>query len=355
MTIVSKLLLTTCLFLTGIGCTQSQKKESITKIEGKAMTSAVLDTNWTAKVAKSNEEWAKFLTPSQFEIARRRGTERPFSSPLNDNKHEGIYYCVACHNPLYATATKFNSGTGWPSFWAPISSKSVAVGEDNSHGMVRDEVTCAKCDAHLGHVFSDGPKPTGQRYCMNGEVLKFEETQQLEKAIFAQGCFWCVEEIFEMVKGVEAVVSGYAGGKENNPTYEQVGSGSTGHAEAVEVLYDPKVVTYADLLKVYFNSGDITQVEGQGPDNGRQYRSILFYNSTTQKQQIEAAIQSLNQSGQYDAKVSIDVLPATKFYPAEDYHQDYVKLNPNQSYVKAVSIPRYKKAVAKFPELLKVK
>ncbi|NUO01155.1 MAG: peptide-methionine (S)-S-oxide reductase MsrA [Saprospiraceae bacterium] len=175
----------------------------------------------------------------------------------------------------------------------------------------------------------------------------------LEKIVVAQGCFWCVEEIFEAVKGVKSVVSGYSGGTEKNPTYEEVGSGSTSHAEAVEITYNPAEVSYEQLLKVYFNSGDITQVNGQGPDHGRQYRSIIFYNNDEQKKQVEAYIKKLEASGKYPAGIAVEVTPFTKFYPAEDYHQDFVKLNPNQGYVRAVSVPRFKKAIQHFPELLK--
>jgi methionine-R-sulfoxide reductase len=133
----------------------------------------VADTTWTEKVQKSEAEWKKILTPDQFEITRHQGTERPFSSPLEANEEEGYYFCISCANPLYSSATKFHSGTGWPSFWKPLATNSVAVAVDNSHGMVRDEVTCARCDAHLGHVFNDGPKPTGLRYCMDGFAMHF--------------------------------------------------------------------------------------------------------------------------------------------------------------------------------------
>jgi len=182
-------------------------------------------------------------------------------------------------------------------------------------------------------------------------VAQGKET--LAKVVFAQGCFWCVEEIFEAVKGVKAVVSGYSGGTEANPTYEEVGGGSTSHAEAVEITYNSEEISYEQLLKVYFHSGDITQVNGQGPDHGRQYRSIVFYNDATQKKQVEDYIKNLEASGKYSRKIAVEIAPFTKFYPAEDYHQDFVKRNPNQGYVRGVSIPRYKKAIQHFPELLR--
>jgi peptide methionine sulfoxide reductase msrA/msrB len=311
------------------------------------------DTLWEAKTEQPNSYWEKQLTAQQYDILRKKGTERPFTHPYNDNKKEGIYQCAACANPLYHSTTKFKSGTGWPSFWQPFFTKSIRVGADSTHGMSRDEVVCGRCDGHLGHVFNDGPAPTGLRYCINGGALDFIEQQKLATAVFAQGCFWCVEEIFEAVKGVKGVVSGYAGGTEVDPTYQQVGAGKTSHAEAVKITYDPTIITYQELLKVYFNSGDITQVDGQGNDKGAQYRSILFYHSTAEKKQIEVYIHQLKESGEYQNDIAVEVVSFNVFYNAEEYHQDYVKLNPTQSYVKAVSIPRYEQAIKKFPELLK--
>lgn len=139
------------------------------------------DTTWTDPVHKTDDEWRKLLTEDEFEITRRQGTERAFSSPLYEVEEAGLYYCTCCANPLFHSTTKFHSGTGWPSFWKPYATKSVATTEDVSHGMVRVEVHCARCEAHLGHVFDDGPRPTGLRYCMDGVALHFIPTSKKEK------------------------------------------------------------------------------------------------------------------------------------------------------------------------------
>ncbi len=180
-----------------------------------------------------------------------------------------------------------------------------------------------------------------------------ENLTNYSKATFASGCFWCVEAAFESVKGVKEAVSGYSGGAEKNPTYQEVGGGSTGHAEAVEVYYDPKVVSYETLLKVYFGSMDPTQVNGQGPDRGKQYRSIVFYRTGNEKTAVENSIKELNATGKYKSPISVEVMPLTKFWEAEGYHQNYVKNNPNVPYVRGESVPRIKRFQAQYPELIK--
>jgi len=181
-----------------------------------------------------------------------------------------------------------------------------------------------------------------------------QELQQYETAYFASGCFWCVEAIFESVKGVKEVVSGYSGGKEKSPTYEDVGYGRTTHAEAVEVYYDPKLVSFETLVKVFFGSHDPTTLNRQGPDKGAQYRSIAFYKNDSEKKIINDYISQLQKEKVYSAPIVTEVKSFKIFYDAEDYHQDYEKNNPNNSYILNVSVPRLKRFQAKFPELLKV-
>lgn len=172
------------------------------------------------------------------------------------------------------------------------------------------------------------------------------------RAYFASGCFWCVEAVFESVKGVDESISGYAGGHSKNPTYEESNTGKTGHAEAVEIVYDPKVVSFATLVDVYFSSQNVTQVNGQGPDNGSQYRSIIFYQNAEQKKIIEEKIAALNKKLAPE-EVAAEVYPFEKFWVGEDYHQNYEKLNPENGYIQGVSVPRLKKFQAKFPDILK--
>jgi peptide methionine sulfoxide reductase msrA/msrB len=321
-----------------------------------AKANLIPDTTWTSPVSKSKEEWKKVLTTAQFNITREHGTEAPYSSEYNKIKDTGIFYCLGCKNPLFSSLTKFESGTGWPSFYAPYSSKSVSVSSDNTAGMARDEISCQRCGAHLGHVFNDGPKPTGLRYCMNGVAMIFQEEDldaKIRRATFASGCFWCVEAIYESVPGVREAISGYAGGKKQKPTYEEVGGGQTGHAEAVEVLYDSNKVTYPELLQVYFASQDPTQVNGQGPDHGTAYRSLIFYGNEKEKIFAEQYIADLNKSGKYEKPIAAEVVPSMAFWKAEDYHQDYVALNPGDRYVQVESIPRLKRAQQALPGLIK--
>jgi peptide-methionine (S)-S-oxide reductase len=176
---------------------------------------------------------------------------------------------------------------------------------------------------------------------------------KLDTAYFASGCFWCVEAIFESLNGVKDAVSGYANGQIVNPTYEQVCTHTTGHAESVMVLYDPKIISYQTLLKVYFASCDPTQVDGQGPDHGSPYRSAIFYRNTNEDKAATAYKEQLNQSGIYKRPIAVSVEAFTVFYKAEDYHQGYEKEHPENPYVQSVSIPRLMNMERQFPELLK--
>ena len=183
--------------------------------------------------------------------------------------------------------------------------------------------------------------------------LSIDELQQYETAYFASGCFWCVEAIFESVIGVKEAISGYSGGEEENPTYEQVAYGRTSHAEAVEVYYNREEISYFQLVQVFFGSHDPTSLNRQGPDRGTQYRSIAFYKNTEEKKIIEAYIQALNESDVYKDPIVTEVVPFSVFYKAEEYHQDYERKNPYNGYIQNVSVPRLNRFKKNFPEYLK--
>ncbi|MBM4112780.1 MAG: bifunctional methionine sulfoxide reductase B/A protein [Phycisphaerae bacterium] len=308
------------------------------------------------------KELAKSLSPEAHRITQRSGTEPPGSCGiLLDNKKDGVYTCVVCGLPLFASEHKFHSGTGWPSFFSPFDPQHVSERSDESHGMVRTEINCARCDAHLGHVFDDGPRDkTGLRYCLNGVALTFHAKEDplppesrpaseaqgakgaadgakgapagakgaaesaTETAYFAGGCFWGIEHVFSKCPGVLDAKSGYMNGTSENPTYEQVCGKKTGHAEAVMVVFDPKKVTYRQLLEGFFLMHDPTELNRQGPDIGDQYRSAVFTANDRQLAEARAIVKELAASGRFKKPIVTVVEPAQKFFPAEQYHQDYV-------------------------------
>jgi peptide methionine sulfoxide reductase msrA/msrB len=337
------------------------------------------------RVEKTDAQWKAQLTPEQYQIARNKGTERAFCGTLLDNKKDGVYACVCCGLPLFSSSDKFNSGTGWPSFFQPVAKENVIEHEDRSHGMSRTEILCARCDCHLGHVFDDGPRPTGLRFCVNSESLVFTPVEDVKKladpaaesakrqassndqsasaqgktarAVFAGGCFWCVEAVFEELEGVKEVISGYAGGSKGKETanYEAVCTGRTGHAEAVEIVYDPAKISYEELLRVHFATHDPTSLNQQGNDFGTQYRSAIFYENDEQKKIAEAFIADLNDAKVYGKPIvtTLEPLKPGGFYAAETYHQNYVCNNPNASYVRGVALPKVDKVRKEFKDALK--
>ena len=205
---------------------------------------------------------------------------------------------------------------------------------------------------NLSLVSCQTKKPNAkQDAIINAKAIEVPLQNDLAKAYFASGCFWCVEAVYESVNGVTEVINGYAGGYTENPTYQLSNTGRTGHAEAVEVLYDPTIVSFSTLLEVYFGSQDVTQIDGQGPDNGSQYRSIIFYQNQDQKDEIINKIKQLTK--ELNVNIAAEVYPFVKFWKGEDYHQNYERLHPNNSYIRNISIPRLRKFKQKFKHLLK--
>lgn len=270
----------------------------------------------------------KPLTEEEKGIIIDKGTELPFSGKFNNFKESGTYICRQCGAELYSSSDKFDSGCGWPSFDDQIEG---AIKRVKDRDGKRTEIVCAKCGGHLGHVF-EGEKLTSKdtRHCVNSISLEFiPSNNNYHEAIFAGGCFWGVEHMMQKVDGVMSVESGYIGGKIENPTYEQVCTKLTGHAEAVRVVFDPTKTSYEKLAKLFFEIHDPTQVDGQGPDIGNQYRSEIFYIDDNQRQIAEKLISTLKSKGY---KVVTNVTPASKFYPAENYHQDYYQHKGTEPY-----------------------
>ena len=279
-------------------------------------------------------ELASKLDPETFEVTQRSGTERPFCGTLLDNKKDGFYACAVCGLPLFSSEHKFTSGTGWPSFNTEYDPLHVARITDTTMGMVRTEIECVRCGSHLGHVFPDGPPPTGERHCLNSVSLSFVEDGKdvpmasrpaLETAYFAGGCFWGIEHYYQKGPGVIDAASGYMNGDTEYPTYKDVCTTDSGHAEAVRVLYDPSVITYEQLLMAFFMMHDPTQLNRQGPDRGTQYRSGIYTASDAQLEAARAMVKSLEDSKAFPGTIVTEIEPAQRFYPAEEFHQDYIE------------------------------
>ena len=325
-------------------------------------------------VAFSDAEWRKRLTPDQYRIARGKNTEPAFCGGLLNNKTSGMYVCVCCNLPLFDSHAKFDSKTGWPSFFQPAAKENIREEVDKSHGMTRTEILCRRCGAHLGHVFDDGPRPTGRRYCLNSESMRFVPADQLKtiaeptsntsrpsnaaqkkptraEAVFAGGCFWCVEAVFQQLDGVLEVTSGYAGGTADTANYEAVSTGRTGHAEAVKIIYDPRKLSYDTLLKVHFATHDPTTLNRQGNDVGTQYRSGIYYEDPAHAEVANALIREISQDKLFGASITTEVQPLHNYWPAEDYHQDYYAKNPLQgycAYVVGPKVVKFRKTFARF-------
>ena len=252
-------------------------------------------------------------------IIEQKGTERPHTGIYNDFYEKGTYFCKKCNSALYKSDDKFKSNCGWPSFDDEIKGAIKRVPDVDGR---RVEIICANCNAHLGHIFQgEGFTQKNTRHCVNSISLNFEKNSNPnKKAYFAGGCFWGVEYYFQKQKGVKSVISGYMGGFVDNPTYEIVSTGNSGHLEVVEVTYDESVVSYESLAKLFFEIHDFTQIDGQGPDIGSQYLTAIFYVDESQRNIAQKLIIELEKKGY---KVATTLHPEVTFYKAEDYHQNY--------------------------------
>lgn len=293
------------------------------------------------------------LTAEEKRVIEEKGTEAPFSGKYDHFYEDGVYLCRRCGVPLYRSEDKFDAGCGWPSFDAEVAG---AVKRTPDEDGVRTEITCERCGAHLGHVF-EGEKITDKniRHCVNSISMKFVkkgEQDFIEKAYFGGGCFWCTEAAFQRLKGVQSVLPGYAGGEKPNPTYEEVSSGETGHAEVIEVNFDSSLVSYEILLSVFFTVHDPTTLNQQGADVGTQYRSIILYTDDIQKEVAEKFVKKLESEHYFKKPIVTKIGPLAKFYPAEDYHKNYFNDHPEAGYCQLVISPKIDKLADKFKDLM---
>lgn len=290
------------------------------------------------------------LTKEERVVIEGRGTEAPFSGEYDDHFEEGVYLCRRCDTALYRSETKFNADCGWPSFDDEIEGAVKRI-EDGS----RTEIICSGCGAHLGHVFTgEGMTPKGVRHCVNSLSLRFVPLKfkegEVREVVLGGGCFWCLDATYRMIKGVDNVVSGYAGGNKVDSSYDDVLSGKTGHAEVVKITYDHEKVTFEDLLKVFFAIHDPTTLNRQGSDVGEQYRSIIFYRTWEQKEEAEALIEEI--ADNFNDPIVTEIRPLNVFYPAEGYHQNYYEKNPDKAYCRMVVAPKLKTLTDDFRRLV---
>lgn len=270
------------------------------------------------------------LSPDAFEIIQHKNTEKPHTGHYEQHAENGTYLCRQCGLALFRSHSKFHSGCGWPSFDDEIPNTVKRIPDADGR---RTEILCTRCDAHLGHVFH-GENFTAKniRHCVNSQSLDFVEDREIkdtEEAILAAGCFWGVEYCLKKIPGVLKTEVGYTGGTKAYPTYDEVCGGGTGHVEAVRVIYNPDQIDYETLLGYFFKIHDPTQIDGQGPDIGAQYLSVIFCYDDVQENIANKVITALKYAGK---SVRTLVLPTRVFWLAEEYHQNYYEKTGKEPY-----------------------
>lgn len=311
-------------------------------IKGNDKNMVINDTTHYSK--PTDADLKKMLTAEQYDVTQNAATERPFTNAYDKEFRQGIYVDVTTGQPLFVSTDKYDSGCGWPAFTKPIDESRIAYTEDTSHGMRRIEVRSKVGNAHLGHVFNDGPaEKGGQRYCINSASLRFVpienmdregygqykallNIQNLKEIYLAGGCFWGTEHYFKQIEGVEKTEVGYANGITDRPTYEEVCTGETNFAETVKIVYDASKINLEFLIKMYFKAIDPTSINRQGNDRGTQYRTGIYYTSDQDIPVIKKVM--TEQQKQHDRPLAVELKPLHNFFTAEEYHQDYLDKNP---------------------------
>ena len=341
-----------CLFLV-IACNAQSTQSSSTKNEVKPEVNTEMKFN--------------VLTEEEKRVILNKGTEYPGTSEFTDSEAKGVYTCKQCNQPLYTSETKFNSHCGWPSFDDEIDGSVTRVTDADGR---RVEIVCSNCQGHLGHVF-EGEMMTDKntRHCVNGVSMNFVEggenlpaaigkepldMTKMDTATFGAGCFWCVEVLFEKLKGVQHVESGYAAGKLKNPTYKMVSAGTTGSVEVAQLVFDPSVISYQKLVDILFHVHDPTTLNQQGADKGTQYRSVIFYHDEEQKAIAQKVLREVDAGDLWSDPIVTAIEPILNYSTAEDYHQNYYNNNKeNNGYCNAVIGPKVAKFQLKYKNLIK--